>query len=191
MGMFDTVYILNDVNGQFKCARGHSQVTSLNSKNANGFQTKNFECMMDNLYLFNNKFYVKDSDFSLFEGDYGPKMLQPAVDNDVLTIPFEYKAQMVKRTHTVCMYGKCYQCDPVFYRVQQTKTLCGKEVDKEYPELEFEVEIFRGEILDVKAIIDETNEDVKVRVSNYAGFEKFISKEEFMSQARWNERFDL
>jgi hypothetical protein len=134
MGMFDYFIILDpDVLAQVKCAHGHPATEH------DVFQTKDYECLMDTLYLKDGKLHLVHYDWN----NEQPQQMPPGN-------PVEFTGQLR-------FYTNCEHCEPTLWT--SSKRPPSFKPNKEYPWMEYIALFRKGALLSVDPERLETQEE--------------------------------
>ena len=148
MGLFDSVYILDNFALKVTCGEGHPQNGEL--------QTKDLDCGMCAYYISGSMIFGPEEEV------IDKRPIYRFEDNAlVITSRPRYLRPTIEATEII-VYGNCTDCDPVVY--------CGSansfrgNVDTREPWFEYRLSINDGRVVDVRKIVAETREDLRKKM---------------------------
>jgi hypothetical protein len=150
MGMFDD-FAFQSPHPKAVCARGHS---------VKGFQTKDFECLLD-------KYLVKEDQLYVIRFGAADDSPEPKSEEEVL--------EPVHCTATANIYTDCFQC-PAIYTRQDWSTESGVWIAEHRPWCEFQVSFKKGFLVDVVPVEQETVDQVRQKCLDNAALQRLQDK---------------
>jgi hypothetical protein len=143
--MYDSLRLFGADALRLRCAAGHAL--------QDGLQTKDFDCLLEDYYVFEGHLYVKR-----LRPDV--EMLVPTLDGEQLVLTHNDRASPLAFSGTISAYTHCEECDPIVCERE-----CFDRIDHRSVWCEWDLGFERGRLVRTEPIRLETRDELRKQMT--------------------------